>query len=82
MNSMIKKKETKRSTSILRKLSGMKVKECKWNFAFLLSFREKTYELYAPTRSDRDEWVKTFSTISEMNSKGIKLDTCKPFEYI
>lgn len=27
----------------------------------------KEYELYAPTRKDREQWVKIFSTIAEMN---------------
>ena len=43
------------------------IKRCSWNFAFKLQFEEKEYELYAATRSDRDQWVKILGTVAEMN---------------
>lgn len=31
---------------------------CKWNFGFKLEFgAEQSYELYSPTRKERDNWV-------------------------
>ena len=56
-------------------------KQCSWNFAFILTFRDKAYELYAPTRADRDHWVKILKTIAEMNTK-LRLDTRNPIEYL
>ena len=38
-------------------MSTSKVTYCKWNFGFMLKFPEKTYELYAPTRKEREKWV-------------------------
>ena len=62
--------------------SKSKLRMCKWNFGFSLEFPEKTYELYAPTRKEREKWVEVLSTIAEMNSKSIKLDTMSPLEYL
>ena len=34
------------------------VTQAKWNFGFMLEFTgERTYELYSPTRNERDRWV-------------------------
>jgi len=41
----------------MRKLSTSRTKQCKWNFGFSLEFVEKKYELYTPTRKERDTWV-------------------------
>ena len=58
------------------------VGQCQWNFPFLLVFADKEYELYAPTRADRDEWVQKLSTFGEMNRQGVKLESMTPFDYI
>ena len=55
---------------------------CKWNFGFSLEFPEKTYELYAPNRKEREKWVEVLGTIAEMNAKSIELETMSPFEYM
>ena len=38
--------------------------------------------MYAPTRNDREQWVKILSTIAEMNQNGIRLAGTTPFDYI
>ena len=63
-------------------MSTSKVTYCKWNFGFSLQFPEKTYELYAPTRKEREKWVEVLSTIAEMNAKSINLNSLSPFEYL
>ena len=71
-------------------------KQCGWNFAFYLKFRDETekgdgnggeagvhtYELYAPTRADRAQWIRVFKTISEMNKEGVNLVSMSPLEYL
>ena len=47
-------------------MSG-KITTCKWNFGFSVEFPEKTYELYAPTRKERDKWVEVLGAIADMN---------------
>ena len=47
-------REEKRTKSLLRKISQSKIKTCQWNFAFQITFKDKAYELYAPTRKDRE----------------------------
>lgn len=63
----IDEKEDKRSSSFFRRKLVSSVMRCAWNFPFKLSFRDKEYEMYAPTRGDRDQWVKVLGTIAEMN---------------
>lgn len=58
------------------------VGQCQWNFPFHLAFADKEYELYAPTRTDRDEWIHILSTLAEMNRQGVKLESMSPFDYI
>ena len=62
--------------------SKSKLRMCKWNFGFSLEFPEKTYELYAPTRKEREKWVEVLSTIADMNSKSISLDAMSPLEFL
>ena len=45
---------------------------CKWNFSFELELTDRTLELYAPTRIDREKWVMMFKIIVEMNDRMIK----------
>lgn len=54
----------------MRKYCHNESQACRWNFGFKLVFREKTYELYAPTRSDRDQWVRTLQSLAEMKNSG------------
>ena len=51
-------------------------------FPFMMRFTDKEYELYAPTRADRDQWVKILSTIAEMNTQGINIEFTNPFDYL
>ena len=62
----IEERKRRKSKSLLRKMSG-KITTCKWNFGFSVEFPEKTYELYAPTRKERDKWVEVLGAIAEMN---------------
>jgi len=55
---------------------------CSWNFPFKLIFKEKEYELYAPSRGDREKWIYILGTIAEMNNQGVKLESMTPFDYI
>ena len=56
----------KRSRSFLSKLRAGEEEMCKWNFNFELDLTDRTVELFAPTRKDRDKWVMTFKIIAEM----------------
>ena len=82
VNDRMAERENKRSKSMLRRVLQDSVKKCAWNFAFILSFTDKEYELYAPTRSDRDQWIHVLQTIAEMNKTMIKTDFTSPFEWI
>ena len=75
-------KQRARSSSMLRKMSATRATLCKWTFGFTLEFPEKTYELYSPTRRERDKWVEVLSAIAEMNMKSIRLEAMSPFDYI
>ena len=81
MHEKLQGRERKRSKSILRR-NNHELKRCSWNFPFKLEFKERTYELYAPTRGDRDQWILMLGTIAEMNSQGVKLESTTPFEYL
>ena len=78
----MEERKREKSKSLLRRMSTSKVTYCKWNFGFSLQFPQKTYELYAPTRKEREKWVEVFSAIAEMNSKSIMLNSMSPFEYL
>ena len=56
----VEQRGNKRSRSVLAKFAHGKSQRCKWNFGFTLTFTQKQFELYSPTRTDRDSWVKTF----------------------
>ena len=51
----------------MRRRMTSEIGSCQWNFPFLMAFEDKEYELYAPTRNDREQWVHILSTIAEMN---------------
>ena len=76
----IDEREEKRSRSFFRRVMHKEMQHCSWNFAFKLGFVDKEYELYAPTRKDREQWVKVLGTLAEMNRQGIELEN--PFGYI
>lgn len=78
----IEEREGKRSRSFFRIVRKSEAKRCSWNFAFVLKFDEKKYELYAATRADRDIWVKILGTIAIMNAHGVQLTEMTPHEYI
>ena len=48
----------------------------------MMKFADKEYELYAPTRADRDQWIQLLKIIAEMNRQGIKLDSTTPLDYL
>lgn len=76
----IQTKKRANSRSLLR--IGSAVTHCKWNFGFELEFNDRTYELYSPTRKERDWWVQVLGAIAEMNFKSIQLSSQTPIEYI
>ena len=45
------------------------IARCSWNFPFTVTFNEKEYELYAPNKQERDQWVNILGAIAEMNKK-------------
>ena len=47
----------------------------------MLETVDRNMELYAPTRMDRDKWVKMFKLIVEMNQNHISTTTMSPFVY-
>ena len=49
----LQERERKRSKSFLRG-KNQELKRCSWNFPFKLAFKDREYELYAPTRADRE----------------------------
>ena len=53
-------KEFKRSKSWLSKMRKSEDESCKWNFSFELDMSDRTMELYAPNRLDREKWVNMF----------------------
>ena len=67
IQSKINEKNEKRSQSFMRRRLTAEVGQCQWNFPFSLQFQDKEYELYAPTRNDREQWIHILSTIAEMN---------------
>ena len=42
---------------------------------------DRNMELYAPTRQDRDGWLRVFNLIINMNKDGISTETMSPFVY-
>lgn len=78
LSERIEQRESRRTKSLLSK----KVAKCSWNFPFSLKFTDRIYELYAPTRNDRDKWLKILGAIAEMNKNSIDLELMTPFEYL
>ena len=54
---------------------------CQWNYMFNLEMADRNMELYAPTRQDRDAWVRVLNLIIEMNREGITTESMSPFVY-
>ena len=54
---------------------------CKWNYNFEIDLTDRTMELFAPTRKDREKWVMIFKIIAEMNDKLISTKTLTPLVY-
>ena len=48
----------------------------------MLRFPDKEYELYSPTRNDREQWVHLLSTIAQMNREGVKSEVLTPFQWL
>ena len=48
---------------------------------FNLEMADRNMELYAPTRQDRDAWVRVLNLIIEMNREGITTESMSPFVY-
>ena len=71
-----------RSRSLLTRLGRKGDDEvCQWNYNFVLETIERNMELYAPTRKDRDNWVRMFKLIIDMNKQQIGTSTMSPFVY-
>ena len=68
---------------MLSKLSRRKGDDetCPWNYCFILETMDRTMELYAPTRKDREKWVHMFNMIIDMNKQNIGTSTMSPFVY-
>ena len=50
----------KRNKSLLSKLRKDDDEICPWNFSFELQLTDRSLELYAPNRIERDKWVRVF----------------------
>ena len=72
----------KRSRSWLSKVRKDDDEKCKWNFSFELEMSDRTMELFAPTRLEREKWVKVFKAISEMNDKLISPKKVNPLKFL
>ena len=48
---------------------------------FVLEMVDRNMELYAPTRQDRDGWLRVLNLIIEMNQGDISTETMSPFVY-
>ena len=52
-------------------MDGLKSKkECSWLFGFRLGTEKRDYDLYSPTRSDMQHWIKIFNLIIQMYRDG------------
>ena len=71
----------KRSRSWLSKVRKTNEELCVWNFCFELEMNDRSMELYAPTRQDREKWVMLFKLLSEMNERLISTRTMSPLEF-
>ena len=48
----------------------------------MLTFKHEEYELYCPSRADRDQWVRMFDSIAEMNKNCTSAEHMTPFEWL
>ena len=79
----IAQRDEKRSSSWLRRQLTSTIQRCPWNFPFILSFKEKEYELYAASRADRDKIVQVLAAIGQMNAQGIEANKhLTPMEWL
>ena len=77
----VDERERKRSASFIRRRQEPE-RHCGWNFALSLEFSDRTYELYAPTRADRDEWVRILGAVADMNRQGVDIQGISPHDYL
>lgn len=70
----------KRSRSVLDSF-GKKDAICLWKFEFHLDCGSRKYELFAPTRADRDHWNRIFNIILKMNQVGVSTRDINPLEF-
>ena len=78
-------RENKRSRSFLGRHLSSKTERCNWTFAWQLVFHGtngRAYELYSPTRQERDQWVKVLGAIAEINQSGLNLQYVNPLNFI
>ena len=71
----------KRSRSWLSKMRKTDDETCVWNFCFELELSDRTMELFAPTRMDREKWVEIFNLICEMNDRLISTKSLTPLAF-
>ena len=54
---------------------------CAFQFGFQLNLQERHFDLYAPTRKDREQWVNVFKILAEMAKSKVFTESVTPFEY-
>ena len=75
-------KSLPRSRSLLAKLGRMDDDEvCIWNYGFVLETVDRSMELFAPTRKDRDKWIHVLNLIVDMNHNNFGTSSMSPFVY-
>ena len=55
--------------------------QCIWNFGFELELNDRSLELYAPNRQERERWVTLFRILSEMNERLVSAAKINPFDF-
>ena len=52
-----------------------------WKFSFEIILTDRSFELYSPTRVEREKWVHVFKLLLEMQKKSISTRSVSPFGY-
>ena len=68
--------EARRASSVL-----VKGETCAFQYGFQLNLKERHFDLYAPTRKDREQWVNVFKLLAEMAQDKVYPESMTPFEY-
>ena len=54
---------------------------CKWFFEFKLKTNTREYTFRAPSKEQRDLWIRIFKLLIEMNKKSISASNLNPFAF-